>query len=76
MKNYTIETAKENFEEMIDHALQGLTVIIKGGDDREYELILKPLPPNKPRKAGSARGRIKIAEDFDAPLPEFTPYTE
>ena len=52
MKNYTIETAKENFEEMIDHALQGLTVIIKGSDDREYELILKPLPPNKPRKAG------------------------
>lgn len=76
MKNYTIESAKSNFEEMMEHAQQGLTVIIKGSDDRDYELVLKPLIGNGPRKAGNLRGKIKIADDFDAPLPEFTPYTE
>ena len=76
MKNYTMESARENFDELMEHAQQGLTVIIKAAGDREYELVLKPLVANKARKPGSAKGRIKIAEDFDAPLPEFTPYVE
>ncbi|MCY4537007.1 MAG: type II toxin-antitoxin system prevent-host-death family antitoxin [Chloroflexi bacterium] len=76
MKNYTTESAKANFEEMLEHALQGLTVIITGSDNQDYELVLKPLPSNKPRKPGSLKGKIKIAEEFDAPMPEFTPYVE
>ncbi len=76
MKNYTVESAKINFEEMLEHAQQGLTIFITSPDNQEYELILKPLPANKPRKPGSSKGRIKIAEDFDAPLPEFAPYVE
>lgn len=76
MKNYTMESAIENFEELMEHALQGLTVIITGSDNQDYELVLKPLPSNKPRKPGSLKGKIKIADDFDEPLPEFKPYME
>ena len=76
MKNFTMETAAANFDELMEHAQQGLVVTIIGRDGREYELTLKPLPPNKPRKPGMFRGQIKIAEDFDDPLPEFRPYTE
>lgn len=29
-----------------------------------------------PRRAGSAKGRVTIADDFDAPLEQFTEYME
>lgn len=76
MKTYTIESAMENFEELMQQAQQGLYVTIIGTDKREYRLMLEPLPPNKPRKPGSLKGKIKIADDFDEPLPEFKPYME
>ncbi len=74
MKNYTMETAAANFEELMEHAQQGLLVNIIGSDGHEYELILKRLPVNKSRKPGLFEGKIKIAEDFDDPLPDFEPY--
>ena len=76
MKTYTMKSAVANFDELMKDAREGLTVYIIGSDGREYELILKRMPVNKPRKPGSARGKIKISDDFDAPLPEFEPYME
>ncbi len=39
------------------------------------ELLLEP-PANRPRpRFGSARGRVKMAPDFDAPLDDFAEYT-
>ena len=76
MKTYTMESAVANFDELMKDAQEGLTIYIIGGDGREYELILKRMPGNKPRKPGSALGSIKMSDDFDAPLPEFEPYME
>ena len=76
MKTYTMESAVANFDELMKDAQEGLTIYIIGGDGREYELILKRMPVNKPRKPGSALGSIKMSGDFDAPLPEFEPYME
>ena len=74
MKNYTMETAVANFEELMEHAQQGLVVHIIGSDGHKYALTLNRLTPNKPRKLGMFKGKMKIAEDFDDPLPEFEPY--
>ncbi|MCY3834628.1 MAG: hypothetical protein OXG85_16575 [Chloroflexi bacterium] len=74
MKTYTMESAVANFDELMEDAQKGLTIYIIGSDGREYELILKRMPENKPRKPGMFKGQIKIAEDFDDPLPEFEPY--
>ncbi len=76
MKTYTMESAVANFEELVKEAQEGLTVYIIANDGGEYELILKRMPVNKPRKPGSLKGKFKIADDFDAPLPEFEPYME
>jgi len=74
MKTYTMREEVANFDELMKDAQEGLTVYIIGSDGREYELILKQMPVNKPRKPGMFEGKIKIAEDFDDPLPEFEPY--
>ena len=74
MKNYSMESAVANFDELMNDAQAGLTVYIIGSDGREYELILKRMPVYKPRKPGSARGKIKMSDDFETPLPEFEPY--
>ena len=76
MKNYTMETAVANFAELMDHAQKGLVVNIVGSDGIEYELKLKRLPARKPRKPGSAKGRIIVSDDFYEPLPEFEPDLE
>lgn len=74
MKTYTMESAVANFDELMAEAQEGLTIYIIGSDGREYELILKRMPENKPRKPGMFKGKIKIADDFNDPLPEFEPY--
>ena len=76
MKTYTMESAVANFKELMKDAQEGLTNYIIGSDGREYELILKEMPVNKPRKPGLFKGQIKIADDFDEPLPEFEPYVK
>ncbi len=74
MKTYTMESAVANFDELMKDAQEGLTIYIIDHAGREYELILKRMPVNKPRKPGSALGKIIMSDDFDAPLPEFEPY--
>lgn len=71
-----MKSAAANFDELMKDAQEGLTIYIIGSDGIEYELILKRMPVNKPRKPGSARGQVWMSDDFDEPLPEFEPYTE
>ena len=40
-------------------AQQGLIVYIVGSDGREYELILKRMPVNKPRKPAAPSERLR-----------------
>ncbi len=59
--------------DLIDAALRGDKVIIvaKGGKQM-VELV--PVQRGQRRKFGSAKGKIKIAPDFDAPLADFNAY--
>ena len=74
MKEFTIEEAKQNLDKALEHAKDGGTVIIIGEDGQAYKLVSTIIPKNGPRKPGMFKGMIKMAEDFDDPLPEFEPY--
>ena len=75
---YTLGDAQGQLRELFSVAQQGKTVLIVDDQGRAVKLVptIAPVKPAKPRKAGSARGKVKIADDFDAPLPEFAPYVE
>lgn len=58
---------------LIDAALRGEPVFI----ERDDKAVIQLLPLKQmfhPRKAGSARGRVKMSDDFDAPLSDFAEY--
>ncbi len=61
--------AKTNLSQLVDRAAAGEEIIIaKNGVPRAR---LVPLPEQVlPRRPGGWEGRIFIADDFDAPLPD------
>jgi len=60
--------AKTHLSKLVDEAAAGREVVIaKAGVPRAR---LVPVDtPRRRRKPGGAKGRIRIADDFDAPLP-------
>lgn len=65
----------KELRKLVDAALRGELVFI----ERDDKALLQLTPLNlilHPRKAGSAKGMIKMAEDFDAPLDDFTGYVK
>jgi prevent-host-death family protein len=67
-KIVNIYEAKTQLSKLVDEAAAGREVVIaKAGVPRAR---LVPVEPPRPRrKPGGAQGRIRIAADFDAPLP-------
>ena len=73
MKSVTIAEASVKLSELFDAALRGEEVIITKGDRTSIKLT--PATSIKPRpKFGSAKGLIKISDDFDEPLEDFKNY--
>lgn len=63
-----IHTAKTQLSRLIEAVERGEDVVIARNGQPVARLVA--LEPRKPlRKPGSARGRIRIHDDFDAPLP-------
>lgn len=72
---YSIQEAQQQLKQLIEDAQQGKTVLIK---DESGHIFVQLVPvPTKPsqRKAGSARGLVQMADDFDAPLADFDEYS-
>lgn len=64
-----IHEAKTHLSRLLEQVIQGEEVIIaKSGKPVARLVALRE--PAKRREPGSARGQIKMAEDFDGPLPE------
>lgn len=73
MDRYSVREAQDHLQQLLDDAQHGKTVLIL--DEHEQAVQLVPVTTTqKPRKAGSARGLIKMAADFDAPLTDFDEY--
>jgi prevent-host-death family protein len=60
--------AKTQLSRLVDEAAAGREVVIaKAGIPRARLVAVET--PRRRRKPGGAKGRIRIAADFDAPLP-------
>ncbi len=75
MQQVTLDEARDQLLDLIDAALKGETVSIITDDQKAVQLVPLSLPQRR-RKAGSAKGLVKMADDFDAPLEDFKEYME
>jgi len=63
-----IHDAKTNLSRLLDRVAAGETIIIaKAGTPKA---VLGPLPASTPRRPGRFAGEIRMAGDFDAPMPD------
>jgi len=64
MERYSLAEARDHLRKLIDEAQHGKTVVILDDDNRAVQLV--PVATEaRPRRAGSARGLIRMAPDFD-----------
>ena len=69
MSTVNIHEAKTHFSKLVDAALRGEeTIIAKAGKPAARLVPIKPVKST--RKPGFLKGKIKIAADFDSPLPD------
>ena len=70
-KHYNVAEAKAHFSMLVRKALQGEDVVIA----RDNKPLLRLVPVDVPGRApGTAKGLVKMAADFDAPLEDFAGY--
>lgn len=69
MQVVNIDDAKTHFSKLIEAVTQGEKIVIaKAG---KPAAMLVPMQTQKPvRKPGAMKGKIKVAADFDSPLPD------
>lgn len=73
MQNVDVNQAKDHLVELIEQTIsEGEVIITKEG--RPIAKLIPFTNPKKQRKFGSAKGLIKIHEDFDEPLEDFQEY--
>jgi prevent-host-death family protein len=61
--------AKTNLSRLIDEVQEGEEVVIARGNKPMARLV--PFSTKKPvRTPGYLKGKIRVADDFDAPLPD------
>ena len=75
MHQIDLGEAKRHLVDIIDIALGGEEVVITQ-DDQPVLKLVRVIAPKARRKAGSAKGLITMASDFDAPLEDFQAYMQ
>ena len=75
MPHVNLDDARKRLPDLISAATGGEAVYIVASDQQVVQLV--PVSSEGPRpEFGSAAGLIAMADDFDAPLPDFREYTE
>lgn len=73
MHTVGLKEAEERLAELIDEVANGEEVVITREDGATFKIV--PVVPIAPYpKFGSAKGSVKMAEDFDEPLEDFQAY--
>jgi len=68
MRIVNIHEAKTHFSKLVDGVIHGNEIIIAMAGKPVAKLI--PYSKKSQKKFGVMKGKIKIAKDFDAPLPD------
>src|SRR5215472_8757806 len=73
MHTVGLKEAEERLAELIDEVANGEEVMITREDGTTFKIVrVVPMAPYP--KFGSAKGLVKMAEDFDEPLEDFQAY--
>ena len=73
MIQVTIREAKTHLSKLIEQAVEGEEVIIAKANKPMVKRV--PILQFEPkRKIATAKGTLKIADDFDSPVDDFTEY--
>jgi antitoxin (DNA-binding transcriptional repressor) of toxin-antitoxin stability system len=72
MQAVTLDEAQTQLVQLVEAAIRGETVVITK-DGQQVQLVPVTRPTHRPR-FGSARGKVWMAEDFDASLADFDEY--
>jgi prevent-host-death family protein len=72
MSQVELEEAKEQLTELIEKAAKGEEIVITR--DRLPVARLVAVSGKRDRQFGSAKGLIEMADDFDAPVDDFSDY--
>ena len=77
MVTVTLEEAQAKLPELIDSLSPGEELVIMRDQQPVARLVGEPVPKRRPRRPGSAKGKIlHMADDFDAPLEDFKEYMQ
>lgn len=75
MRQVTIHEAKTHLSKLIQQALSGEEIIIAKGKQPLVKLVVLPEVRQRRRLGGGKDVIVAMADDFDAPLDEFSEYT-
>lgn len=73
MYSVNLKEAETQLAKLVEEAARGEDVIITRSDGTSFRIVPVAAETAAP-KFGSAKGLIKIADDFDEPLEEFEAY--
>ena len=73
MRVVTIHQAKTNLSRLVQAAAGGEEIVIARGKTPMVRLV-RIVPASAKREFGFAKGLVRVAPDFDAPLEDFAEY--
>jgi prevent-host-death family protein len=76
MKTYALNNPIPPLAELIEEVKQGEEIILTDHNQPVARLVAIPSPARPRARAGTLRGKIRMAPDFDEPLDDFREYME
>jgi len=74
MKTLPVNQASRHLDALVDAAIAGEEVVLTRDDHSGVRLVPVSSAGSAHPQFGSARGLIKMSDDFDAPLDDFDDY--
>jgi antitoxin (DNA-binding transcriptional repressor) of toxin-antitoxin stability system len=75
MRQINLNEAPNQLNDLVQAAIRGEEIFLVTPKDQVVQLV-PVVSPTRRRIFGSAKGMIKMSDDFDAPLEDFNEYLE